>query len=336
MLKKQKVLVLGGTQFIGRSLVERLVEENKYEVSLFNRQQTGAELFRQLHKIKGDRETRDIEQIAGLDWDFVIDCSCYYPQALKLALNNVNKTTLKKYIFISSCSAYNNENERARYKAETTKTLTCSPQQAIDRGALSYGQRKAECERILMDSGLPHAILRPALVYGPFDPTDRFYYWLYQVKTNNQLFLPDNGTRQFSITYVQDLVSSILSTLSRKKMGLFNVISQESTSIATIVKETSYCLNKPLSFTNAPVGFLKSEQVAQWTDMPLWINGDHFTYSNKHMREILNVSPTPLPNALEATLAYFNGLNWPEPNYGITEKLRLLLLEKAKRQPANS
>ena len=336
MSKKQKVLVLGGTQFIGRNLVGHLMARTEFEVSLFNRQKTGAQLFSQLQKIKGDRETKDIDQIAKTDWDFIVDCSCYYPEALQAVLRNVKRHSLKKYIFISSCSAYDNSNEHTPYKNETALTLECTSEQATDRTPSSYGQRKAECERILMSSGLPYVILRPALVYGPYDPTDRLYYWLHQVKTRHQLLLPDMGMRQFSITYVHDLVSSILSTLSSKKMGIFNIISQEFTSIATIVEEASSSLRKTYDIVNAPADFLKSEKIAQWTDMPLWLNGDHYTYSNKTMKEDLGLTPTSLSASLEVTLNYFEELHWPEPTYGIPEKLRLHLIEKARKWSANS
>lgn len=84
----KKLLILGGTQFIGRNLVERLQKEDDFELTLFNRQMTGAELFQDVQKIKGDRSTDDIQQIAGKDWDFIIDLSCYFPEDMKGGLSN--------------------------------------------------------------------------------------------------------------------------------------------------------------------------------------------------------------------------------------------------------
>ena len=100
-----------------------------------------------------------------------------------------------------------------------------------------YGGKKAECERILAKANIDYRILRPALVYGRFDHTDRFYYWLYQVKMNKTLLLPDNGNRLFSITYVDDLVESIVESLIiDSDSDIYNVISEPILSIEKIVK----------------------------------------------------------------------------------------------------
>ena len=100
-----KILILGGTQFIGRNLVAQLLQEREYEITLFNRQQTQPNLFSGVKKIKGDRETEDIRQIAREHWDYVIDLSCYYPAALSSVLEQL-QISPKRYIFISTCSVY--------------------------------------------------------------------------------------------------------------------------------------------------------------------------------------------------------------------------------------
>ena len=166
----KNILILGGTNFIGRRLVERLLESEAYALTLFNRQRTHAELFPQVNKIKGDRETESIEQIVEGNWDAVVDLSCYFPAALENTLKALTKES--KYIFVSTCSVYDNEMDRSILKNETAPVLSCSAQQRSDRSAASYGNRKAECERLLMDSGMPYVILRPSLVFGTYDPTD--------------------------------------------------------------------------------------------------------------------------------------------------------------------
>lgn len=329
MSKKENVLVLGGTQFIGRNLVERLLENKHYEVTLFNRQQTGTELFPGVQKIKGDRETAAIEQLSGKTWDYVIDCSCFYPEALQAAIDALPREHLKKYIFISSCSTYDNEQHLTLKKNEDTPTLSCTAEEAIDRTDSTYGKRKAACERVLKNSGLPYTILRPALVYGPYDAKDRMYYWLYQAKMNDTLLLPDNGVRRFSITYVHDLVSSIVNALHRDDLeGVYNVVSQEATNIITLVAETCKQLSREVELVEASRSFLYREKVSQWVDMPLWIDGDHFTYSNQKMRQDLVEQPVSLSQSLETTLAYYTQLQWPVPRYGIPEKTRHSLLQK--------
>ena len=325
----KKILIFGGTNFIGRNLVERLLNIEEYEITLFNRQQTHSKLFPTVSKIKGDRETDDIKQIETTKWNYVIDLSCYFPDSLKNALDSLNN--LDKYIFISTCSVYDNENNLTLLRNEESKILSCNSDQKTDRTTESYGNRKAECERILNDSGLSFAILRPALVFGKYDPTDRFYYWLYQIKRMNILLLPENGERIFSTTYVSDLVETIIQSLEQNSSsGVYNVITNPKTSISQLVAHARQVLKSDFSIINSSAEFLKKNNVAQWIDMPLWINGDHFTYSNKKFTEELGIKTTDFKKAIENTIHYFDNLNWPEPNYGMTEIIRQKLIIKAK------
>jgi len=97
---KKRILIIGGTNFIGRNIVESLLETNKYEVTLFNRGVTNPELFSDLKKLKGDRYSNDINFLRNDSWDFVIDMSCYYPKNLEELLKVLGNKVLK-YIFIS-------------------------------------------------------------------------------------------------------------------------------------------------------------------------------------------------------------------------------------------
>ncbi len=304
------------------------VNHPQYSVTLFNRQRTASELFPDVSKIKGDRETADIKQISNTDWDFVIDISCYYPEALRLALSQISPST-KNYIFISSCSAYDNTNYKEPMKCEETPLLECSKLQRVDRTPGSYGNRKAECERILIASGINHTILRPALVYGRYDSTDRFYYWLYQVQKNSTLLLPNSGKSKFSTTYVKDLVQAILTSISCDvKNTAFNVITTPETSIKLITDTASRLLDKNPILQNADSEFLKSHEVSEWTDMPLWIDGDFFTYSNQRACAHLSLMPTKFKSSVQETVHHFESKNWPTPEYGMDEKRKADLLKR--------
>ena len=82
-MNKPKILILGGTSFIGRNLVEQLIQQDQYQLTLFNRGQTNNHLFPNLNFIQGDRNTDDILQIGNQNWDYVIDVSCYFPDSLQ-------------------------------------------------------------------------------------------------------------------------------------------------------------------------------------------------------------------------------------------------------------
>lgn len=323
----EKVLVLGGTQFIGRNLVERLLEERKYDVTLFNRGVSGANLFTNTKQLKGDRETNAIKQIAHTQWDYIIDASCFYPTALQAVLSNINKP--KKYIFISTCSVYKSDNLEI-LKTENAPVLSCTKEQAVDRTPATYGNRKIACEKLLQQAGINYTILRPALVYGKYDYTDRLYYWLHQVKTKDLLLLPDGGERKFSITYVHHLVEAILQSLKIESSGIYNVITQPQTSIQEIVNTAASLLNKAPSFINASPQFLQENTIAQWVDMPLWIDGDHFTYSNKKLQSNYAIELRNSKQTLQETIQYYNTLKWHTPQYGIDEEKRQQLISKLK------
>lgn len=320
-----KILILGGTNFIGRNLVEALIKVEGIEICLFNRGLSAPGLFPGVKFLRGDRETDDIEQVAGSKWDYVVDLSCYYPSALRTTLQNLSD--LKAYIFISTCSVYDNQSNPSQYKTEDSPVLSCSVEQRIDRTTTTYGNRKSECERILHDFGIPSVILRPALVFGKYDPTDRLYYWLFQVRTKEQLIIPEKGERRFSTTYVQDLVAAI--TASIKPVDgcrTYNVISKPDTSIGQIISVAKTLLNQEPSLLNAEADLLHKYDISQWTDMPLWINGDHLTYSNQKMIEELGVNVTDFGSAVSKTIDYYHSLEWPEPSYGISEARRIELL----------
>ncbi len=326
----KKILILGGTQFIGRNLVERLQEMDNLDITLFNRQQTQSHLFPELKKIKGDRESDDIDQISIGHWDYVIDLSCYYPDSLARILNGL-KGKVGKYILISTCSVYDNTNKSASLKDEQAKILSCEAGQRTDSSPSSYGSRKAECERILRNSGLDHLILRPSLVYGTYDHTDRFYYWLDQVKHRDTLLLPDKGQRLFSITYVHDLVEVMITALSRPTpSSVYNVTTVLQASIRQVVDHAKFVFNRNVNEVNADAGFLKENNIAQWIDMPLWMDGDYFCYSNERLIQDFEFVPTEFAKSTVNTIQYYNSIGWSNPNYGMSEKTKTELIKKLK------
>ena len=327
----KKILILGGTIFIGCNLVERLLQDNTYEITLFNRQQSKANLFPNTKKIKGDRETDDIKKISKTNWDYVIDVSCYYPDALANVLKYLN-SNLKKYIFISTCSVYDPYEELILRDEEAT-ILTCNEDQKTDRTKNSYGNRKAECERILMVSGFNYLILRPSLVYGTYDPTDRFYYWLYQAKKHKTLLLPDKGKRLFSVTYVHDLIKALIIALNSNHTNqVYNITTSVQISIAQIVEKAGKLFQADFEVLNASPEFLKNEGLAQWADMPLWLDSDYFNYSNQKIIKDLGIQLTSFNDSLINTIDYYDKLDWPVPSFGMSETKRLELIEIAQKK----
>lgn len=329
----QKVLIFGGSQFIGRNLVEQLIADGGYDIWLFNRQISGADLFPNLNKIKGDRYTDDVKQIAHQNWDYVIDLSAYFPNSVTEILKQLGR--VKKYILISSCSAYQVDDPSQTLKGEEAPLLACTAEEAISEDLSTYGARKAECERRLKEADQDYLILRPALVYGQYDLTDRLYYWLYQTYHKSEFLIPEQGRRNFSSTYVMDLVQVIMLGLKHEKFcGSYNVTTTAQNSIGEIIRLAMRELNQKPDLVNASASFLHEREMAQWTDIPLWIEGDHFTFSNEKIKSSIDFKASSLAKSIKETIAYYAQLNWPAPKYGITDEVHSDLVQSLKNEQA--
>lgn len=332
MAAKQRLLVLGGTQFIGRKLVEQLVDDERFELTLVNRGQTNPHLFPGVKKIYGDRNSAEFQLPKGASWDYVIDLSCYYPDSLSRVLDMLNQS-VKRYIFVSTCSVYDNEADQSVMRNETAPVLKCEEQDRQDDSPHSYGKRKAECERLLQQSGFGYTILRPALVFGPYDSTDRLYYWLHQVACENDLLMPNGGMQKFSVTYVSDLVSAMIAALNSEQVSsVFNVTTVPELTIGQLVRTTSEILGREPNLLNADSEFLHRHNVSPWTDLPLWLDCNYFTYDNSRIKEALGFQPTDFKSAIRDTITYFKTLKWPDPNYGMPQHRWNSLIEMRKEQ----
>lgn len=323
-----RILILGGTNFIGRHLIEKLSVNKKYDLTIFNRGITNPGLFPDIKKIIGDRNSDDIKLINQVDWDYIIDLSCYFPQSLINILSGLT-LNLKKYILISTCSVY--QDDKVILSNENALIKECNQDQFYDQSTSSYGNRKAECERILQSSKFNFTVLRPDLVYGKYDTTDRFYYWLHQAKKYNKILVPNNGRSLFSLTYVNDLVNTIEKTMIEKlDRDIYNITTITETSIRQILDATLEIIaNKP-QFINASSRYLKSSKINEWTDMPLWIDSDYSTFDNKKILDKYNLKFTDFKISVRETVQHYILLGWPTPKYGIDRGKQISLIEKTK------
>jgi len=312
----KKLLILGGTQFIGRNLVERLKGGGEYEITLFNRQQTQANLFQNIKKIKGDRETNDINILTGKNWDCVIDLSCYYPNSLEFLLS-ILKGRVDRYIFISTISAYQLDSQLTEPIKENFEIHHCELSERTDKSIATYGNRKAECERILQKAKwLDKIILRPSLVYGKYDPTDRFYYWLYKAHNQLPIILPDNGTDKITLTYVSDLVDIIIKSISiQNHSTVYNATTHEPLPLKAVIKSIDqFAQTITISSTDLINKGIKSGQ-----DIPLWFNTP-LIINNDQLRKDFDIDLTPFDQSVRETWNYYESLNWPQPKIGLDHK----------------
>ncbi|MGB0431638.1 MAG: NAD-dependent epimerase/dehydratase family protein, partial [Bacteroidia bacterium] len=199
----------------------------------------------------------------------------------------------------------------------------------LDDTPETYGKRKAACERVLAQNNAPYTCIRPALVYGPYDPTDRLYYWIYQCKKHDAMLLPEGGSRKFSITYVKDLVKLIVASLNEPiESKTYNCISSPIISIKEIVDECVSVFKRSPTLHNVSAAFLKKQGISEWFDMPLWLQNDAFTFSNAAMLNDNGLQPTSLYNGLRETISYYNKKGYSIPSYGIGDNIKLELIKE--------
>jgi 2'-hydroxyisoflavone reductase len=312
----KKILILGGTQFIGRNLVEQLQVTRNYEITLFNRQQTNSNLFPDIKKIKGDRETDDIKQLSGVYWDYVIDLSCYYPDSLHTLLNTLKGQT-GRYIFMSTLSAYLLDDEMLKTLIREDAATLTHHQQA------TYGQRKAACEAILLSATwLDKIILRPSIIYGKYDHTDRFYYWLYRSRNNQPFILPDNKTDKITLTYIGDLVNIIIQSLEIKE---HQTIYNASTHPPLSLKGMILYMNSDAALVEIDGDKLIADGIRPEEDIPLWFNSP-LMLNNERLIQDFKPAFKSFKESIDETVAYFSELNWPKPKTGLDLKREAELL----------
>lgn len=329
---KKKVLIIGGTNFIGRNLVVSLLEDKQYDVTLFNRGISEPNLFPKIKKIRGDRYSKDIELLKNENWEYVVDTSCYHPKNLKEILKNINNG-IKKYIFLSTCSVYDLDTEDLIID-EYSKIKSFSEEEDI--ASSSYGVRKVKCEQIIEESGIPYNILRPGLVYGPYDDSDRLYYWLYQIKAYKEVLVPKEMTKTVSITYVQDLVKVIKELIGRENVNeLYNVISHPLISITEIVEVGKEQLKKEPILIIDDTQVLKEEKIKEWLDIPFWLKGNSFKVMNEKLKKEISIEITSFDDSIKETIQFYDGLNWVEPKIGLKRKEQERLMKRIKKVRQN-
>ena len=178
-----RLLVLGGTKFLGRAIVEEALARG-HEVTTFTRGETNPELFPEAERLRGDRDG-DLSALEGRTWDAVIDTSGYVPRIVRASAEALRNSGF--YVFVSSISVYA---ELPPGYDESSPVEQLEDPETEDVRA-HYGALKAACERVVDDVfGERAANLRFGLIVGPHDPTDRFTYWADRVARGGEVLAP--------------------------------------------------------------------------------------------------------------------------------------------------
>jgi 2'-hydroxyisoflavone reductase len=302
-----RVLILGGTSFLGPALVEALRARGD-TITLFNRGKTNPGRFTDLEQLHGDRNGK-LEALAGRTWDVVIDTSGYVPRIVRMSAELL-APSVGRYVFVSSISAYDEAIPPG--SDEDARTATLSDPATEDVRA-NYGGLKAACERAA-EAAMPGRVLvvRPGLIVGPGDPTDRFTYWPVRLSETGEALAPGNGEDPIQVIDVRDLASWMVDMAGRRATGTFNAVGPASRTTMRQMLEACMPASGGAALTWVPAAFLAKEKVEPWSDMPVWIpaGGPESGMSQVSIARALaaGLRFRPLAGTARDTLAWWNTL----------------------------
>lgn len=263
-----RILIIGGTRFVGRHLVEAALARS-HEVTLFNRGQSNPELFPQVRKIVGDRE-KDLDQLRGQVWDAVIDVVGYVPRLVRLSAE-ILKEKVSRYVFVSTISVF--EDFRKVGITESDPLAKLEDETVEEVGGETYGPLKALCENVVQEIyGERALIVRPGLVVGPQDPTDRFTYWPVRVSRGGEVLAPERPQAPVQFIDARDLAEFIIQLTEGHASGIYNATGPDyELTIGRLLEVCKQVNGSDATFRWASLEFLNQNNVQPWSDLPVWI-----------------------------------------------------------------
>ena len=309
--KPLRILILGGTGFIGPHEVRYAIARG-HKVTLFNRGKTNPGLFPDVEKLQGDRAVGDYKSLAGRDWDVVIDNPTTFPRWVREA-GAALKGHAKHYIFVSTISVYaKNDQPGADETAETAKTTTPDSEDRAQMMRL-YGPLKALSEQESEKAFPGHAtVVRPGLIVGPGDLSDRFTYWPQRLQKGGEVLAPGNPTDPVQIIDARDLAEFIVRLAENGTTGTFNATGPQSRlTMSEMLGGIRSVMSTDAWLTWVDADFLEASKVGPWMDMPVWVPpaGDALGFAQRSIAKALAAGLTFRPLAVTAkdTLDFYNG-----------------------------
>jgi len=305
--KPLKLLILGGTAFLGPACVEA-AQARGHELTLFNRGRTNPHLFPDLEKLQGDRKN-DLVALEGRQWDAVIDTSGYVPghvtDSAKLLGPNVGH-----YVFVSTISVYKD------YKVigmdETAPVGTLEDPTTEEVNGETYGPLKALCEQAA-EAEMPGRVtnIRPGLIVGPRDRSDRFTYWPVRVGRGGEVLAPGTPEDLIQFIDVRDLGEFIIHALEKRLPGVYNCDSPAGEySMGKLLNGCQEVSGSDARFTWCDSGFLEEQEVSAWGDMPCWVpaEDDYLGFGKVSAAKAVaaGLGRRPLDTTIRETINWWN------------------------------
>lgn len=262
------LLILGGTSFLGRHLVEAAVA-NGDKVTLFNRGRTNPDLYPDVERIVGDR-TVDLSPLDGRTWDAVVDTSGYVPRHVRASAEALHGR-VGHYTFISTISVYDSTDESGTTEESAVGRLDDPTVEEVT--GETYGPLKALCDEAVLDVfGDRGLVIRPGLIVGPYDPTDRFTYWPARLARGGQVVVPDRPDMPVQVIDGRDLAEWNLRLAADGVSGLFNGTGPwPPYTFRQVLDACAAAGADDAEVVWVDEQFLIEREVGPWIELPLWL-----------------------------------------------------------------
>jgi 2'-hydroxyisoflavone reductase len=264
-VRRKRLLVLGGTHFLGPAFVEA-ARARGHAITLFNRGRSHPELFPDVEKLVGDRDGK-LDALKGRTFDAVLDTSGYVPRHVRDSATLL-AGAVERYLFVSTISVYADMSRPVDESSPVGQLK--APTESISDGA--YGPLKALCESAA-EEAMPGrvCVVRPGLIVGPRDATDRFTYWPVRLARGGEVLAPGAPTDPVLYIDVRDLAQWMVLLLERGTTGTFNALGPAGRfGIGDLVEGCRKAVGGDAKVTWVDASFLEKHDVRGWTDLPVW------------------------------------------------------------------
>jgi 2'-hydroxyisoflavone reductase len=286
-----RILVLGGTQFLGRHTVDAALARG-HEVTMFNRGQTRPELFPDVEKLRGDRDG-DLGALRAKSFDAVVDTSGYVPRIVRETIDALGD--VGHYTFVSSISVYADAST-----PPTENSPVAELTEPTEEWREAYGELKADCEDVVRERFSGAFVPRPGLIVGPWDPTGRFTYWPQRFADGGRVLAPAPPDADAQLIDARDLADWIVRAAESGLAGTYNAVDRPIPR-ATLVETCDRVAGADADVVWVDGAFLAEHEVGEWMELPLWLIDPAFA-------GMLSVDPSAAftaglePRALEETV----------------------------------
>ena len=253
-----RVLVLGGTKFLGRAFVDAALERG-HTLTLFNRGETNPDLFPDVEQLHGDR-SGDLSPLAGRVFDAIVDPSGYVPAVVRASAELLGRCG--QYVFVSSVSVYADFSAPPNEESPVAELGNASADELASDYS-NYGALKALCEQAVWDVFRERSlIVRPGLIAGPHDPTGRFTYWAHRLERGGEILAPGPPERRAQFIDVRDLAEFMVDCVERRVTGVFNATNEG-------VAWDELLAGANVTWVSDE--HLVAHEVGEWMELPLWL-----------------------------------------------------------------